>query len=262
MSKSESASPALTQSVTRALGILSCFTDERPELRAGDVAKIMNLTPSNVSRLLTTMVTLGYVEKDELSGLYRLGDQIITLGGIALNNSEIRKLALPELYDLEGRLGLGANLAVRKGSSMFYLAHVDSRHAPRMYTLLGRTNPLYCTGIGKVLLAHAKEPESDMKQIELIGYTEHTLTDRAALLEELAAVRRRGYAVEVEELARGRACIAAPIRGRSGKIVAGLSLSGPLSDIRLPEREGELAGVVIEVADRISVKLGFLSAQA
>ncbi|TLS48996.1 IclR family transcriptional regulator [Paenibacillus antri] len=261
--KTEQANPMITQSVTRALAILSCFSDEQPELRVIDFSKKLNLTQSNVSRLLATMVSLGYVEKDEFSGFYRLGHQIITLGGIALNNSEIRKLALPELFDLERRLGLGANVAVLKAQSMFYLAHVDSHRSPRMYTLLGRSNPLYNTGIGKVLLAHLGREEAAalLDRIELTAYTDRTITDLAALQEELEQVRSSGYAMELEELALGRACIAAPLRGRSGKVVAGISLSGPLSDIRLPERERELAGVLIEVADRISTKMGYVTAR-
>jgi DNA-binding IclR family transcriptional regulator len=261
MTKTDNASPMLTQSVTRALAILSCFTDEQPELRVIDFAKMLSLTQSNVSRLLATMVSLGYVEKDDLSGFYRLGYQIITLGGIALNNSEIRKQALPELHDLESKLGLGANLAVLQSRQMFYLAHVDSHRSPRMYTLLGRSNPLYNTGIGKVLLASLNPDQmyAMLDEIELAAYTDRTITDRGALTKELDAIRSRGYALEIEELALGRACIAAPVRDKSGRVVAGISLSGPLSDIRLSEREREreLAGIIIEVADRISVKLGF-----
>jgi DNA-binding IclR family transcriptional regulator len=229
--KQEQSTAILTQSVTRALSILSCFTDEQPELRVIDFAKKLDLTQSNVSRLLTTMVTLGYVEKDELTGYYRIGTEIISLGGTALNHYEIRKQALPELHELERRLGLGANLAILKGSQMFYLAHVDSHKSPRMYTLIGRRNPLHCTGIGKVLLANL-ERDKAIKLIyeeSFIAFTEKTITEPAKLEEHLEQVRRQGYAIEIEELALGRACIAAPVRGRSGKVLGGISLSGPLS---------------------------------
>lgn len=261
--KSNNTNPMLTQSVTRALAILSCFSDEQPELRVIDFAKKLDLTQSNVSRLLTTMVSIGYVEKDEFSGFYRLGYQIITLGGIALNNSEIRTHTLPDLYDLERKLGLGANLAVLKSQHMFYLAHVDSHKSPRMYTLLGRSNPIYNTGIGKVLLAHlnAADAQDLLEQVDLVAYTDRTITNRDILMRELEIIRNRGYAIEMEELALGRACIAAPLRGRSGKVIAGISLSGPLSEIRLPDREQELSSVLIEVADRISVKLGYITAR-
>ncbi|NHN31849.1 IclR family transcriptional regulator [Paenibacillus agricola] len=260
--KQEQPTAILTQSVTRALSILSCFTDEQPELRVIDFAKKLELTQSNVSRLLTTMVTLGYVEKDEFTGFYRLGTEIISLGGTALNHYEIRKQALPELHELERELGLGANLAILNGNQMFYLAHVDSHKAPRMYTLIGRRNPLHCTGIGKVLLANM-DPNKATELIyteSFLSFTDKTITDPALLEEHLEQVRKKGYATEIEELALGRACIAAPVRGRSGKVLGGISLSGPLSEIRLPSREQELASILIEATDRISMKMGYITA--
>ncbi|MEK3722600.1 IclR family transcriptional regulator [Paenibacillus sp. FSL H8-0034] len=260
--KQEQTAAALTQSVTRALAILSCFSDEQPELRVIDFAKKLNLTQSNVSRLLTTMVSLGYTEKDELTGFYRLGTSIISLGGIALNHYEIRKQALPELHDLETRLGLGANLAILNGPHMFYLAHVDSHKSPRMYTLIGRKNPLHCTGIGKVLLAFLdrEEAESLLKEEGMTAYTAKTITEFSALESQLESTRKKGFAIENEELALGRACIAAPVRGRSGKVIGGISLSGPLSEINLTKREAELSAILIEATDKISMKMGYITA--
>lgn len=255
---------SLTQSVTRALDILSCFTDEQPEVRVTDVAHRLNLTQSNVSRLLNTMVSLDYVEKDEVSGFYRLGPKIISLGSIALNNYEIRKQALPELYELENKLGLGANLAILNQKSMFYLAHVDSHHSPRMYTMNGRSMPLHCTAIGKVLLAFMSDEEREeiISAEQLPKYTAHTLTEKNRLLRELEQIRNNGYATEIEELALGRACIAAPVRNRRGDVIAGISISGALSQIRLEEREQTLRAMIIEVTDRVSMKMGYVGSIA
>jgi len=230
-------------------------------LRGIDIANKLDLTQSNVSRLLATMVSLGYVEKDEMSGFYRLGPEIVSLGGIALNNYEIRKQALPELYDLEKRLGLGANLAIHNKGKIFYLAHVDSHKSPRMYTLIGRRNPMYCTAIGKVLLAYMPEEEAKaiLQKEELYPYTVKTVTDIPSLMEQLSEIRRKGYGIEDEELALGRACIAAPVRGRTGKVIAGISLSGPISEMRLSEREEELSNILIEATDRVSMKMGYIT---
>ncbi|MBD2860950.1 IclR family transcriptional regulator [Paenibacillus sp. IB182363] len=142
----------LTQSVTRALAILSCFSDSEPELRVIDFSKKLNLTQSNVSRLLTTMVSIGYVVRNEQTGYYSLGPEIVTLGGIAFNHYEIRKQALPKLYEIERKTGIDANLAILDNGTVFYLAHVDSYDSPRMYTFVGRRNPLHCTAIGKARL--------------------------------------------------------------------------------------------------------------
>lgn len=260
--KSEQSTAMLTQSVTRALGILSCFTNEYPELRVIDFAKMLNLTQSNVSRLLTTMVSLGYVIKDESTGYYRLGNEIITLGGIALNHYEIRKQALPELYETEKKTGFDANLAIVDRGTLFYLAHVDSYTSPRMYTFIGRRNPLHCTAIGKVLLAYggAEEAEELLSNEPLKAYTDRTITDKAKLYEQFEQIRKKGYAVEEEELALGRACLAAPVVGRTGKVVAGISISGALSKINLAERERELASILVEMVDRVSMKMGHISA--
>lgn len=252
----------MTQSVTRALAILSCFSEQQPELRMTDFARMLTLTPSNVSRLLATMESLGYVERDESTGLFRPGLQLVTLAGITLNQLDIRKQALGELQDLETRLGLGANLAILRDASIFYLAHVDGPRAPRMYTLLGRKNPLHATGMGKVLLAHQAADQLDqlLDAKPLLQYTHRTIADRATLKAELEKVRLRGYATEQEELALGRCCVAAPIRDRSGTVAAAISVSGPLSEVNLEEREAHLARIVIEAADRISIRMGYVAA--
>ncbi|MFZ4451551.1 IclR family transcriptional regulator [Salibacterium aidingense] len=252
-----------SQSVDRALQLLECFSDAQFELRVADFCHQLNMSQSSVSRLLTTLVDHGFVEKNHFSGAYFLGKKVISLAGISLNNYEIRKQALPELYNLEQKTNLGANLAVLDGEKMFYLAHVDSRRSPRMYTLVGYTNPLHATGIGKVLLSHIEENrEQFIKNLSLEPYTVKTIDRKEELLQTMENTRQDGYATEIEELALGRACIAAPVRDRGGRVVAGVSLSGPLSEINLQEREQELASILIEATDLISLKMGFMSSSA
>ncbi|WP_169728499.1 IclR family transcriptional regulator [Salibacterium aidingense] len=247
----------------RALQLLACFSDAQFELRVADFCHQLNMSQSSVSRLLTTLVDHGFVEKNHFSGAYFLGKKVISLAGISLNNYEIRKQALPELYNLEQKTNLGANLAVLDGEKMFYLAHVDSRRSPRMYTLVGYTNPLHATGIGKVLLSHIEENrEQFIKNLSLEPYTVKTIDRKEELLQTMENTRQYGYATEIEELALGRACIAAPVRDRGGRVVAGVSLSGPLSEINLQEREQELASILIEATDLISLKMGFMSSSA
>ncbi len=257
----------LTQSVERALSILSLFTDERPALRVADASAALGLGQSTTSRLLATLEALGYVVRDSPTGHYRLGAEVIRLGGVALNDNELRRQALGELHEVSSRTGLGANLAVLRQFSpadwgIFYLAHFDGAKAPRTYTLVGRRNPLHATAMGKVLLAHLPESERSalLDLLPLPAYTPRTITTRSALEAALETVLRRGYAVENEELAFGRACVAAPVRDRTGRVVAAISLSGPLSALQLEAREPELARLVIECADSISGRLGYVAA--
>lgn len=260
---------SLTQSVGRALKILSLFSDETPSLRVGDVSASLGLGQSTTSRLLSTLEALGYVTRDQDSGRYRLGAEVIRLGGVALNDSALRRHALPELALVSSDTGLGANLSVLRrfpdgGWGIFYLAHYDGAKAPRAYTLVGRRNPLHATGMGKVLLAGLPAPERDhvLSELPLPSYTANTITSVGALRQAVDQVRVQGYAVENEELAFGRACVAAPIRDHTGRVVAAMSISGPLSAIRLDEREAERAQTAIECADRISAHLGYVTAPA
>ena len=259
---SSNSQSSLTQSVARALNILSCFQDETPQLRVTDISNRLGLTPSLVSRLLTTLEHDGYVERDEDSGSYRLGRSIVTLAGVALNNNRVRTEALAEMQRISSELGLGVNLAVLDQASIFYLAHIDGPEAPRYYTLIGRRNPLHATGMGKVLLAHLPDAQRAhyLENLMLHAYTPHTITSIEDLEKELNQVRLQGWAYEMEELALGRACVATPIRGQSGATIAALSISGPLSALRWDERHPQLIRAAIEVADRISMRLGYITA--
>lgn len=251
----------LTQSVTKALTILRCFTDQTPVLRVTDICNRLDWTPSLVSRLLTTLEHEGFVERDEM-GFYRLGRMVLTLAGVALNANRLRMEAIGEMQQVSIRLGLGVNLSVLDQDSIFYLAHVEAPETPRRYTLIGRHNPLHATGMGKVLLAHAPDDvrTAILDRLNLQPFTAHTITDRARLDEELQQVRAQGWALEMEELALGRACVSCPIRDQSGAVVAAMSISGPLTGFRWNERRDLLISTAIETADRISIRLGYVTA--
>lgn len=252
-----------TQSVERALSVLSCFTQERPQLRISELVELTGLGQSTVSRLVGAMLGLGFLALDERSGLYTAGPQVVTLAAVALNQSPVHQAGRQLAQSLAAELGLGVNLAERRGAHLFYLAHFEGADAPRSATMIGRGGPLHATGLGKALISDLSRDEI----VDVIGpgpyanYTVNTLTRLDALLADLEEVRTRGYAVELQELALRRACVAAPIRDRSGVIVAALSISGPMSAIRLPERSESLGMRVIERADQISSDLGFVASR-
>ena len=253
---------SLTQSVTRALHILQCFTDDTPELRVTDISARLGLTASLVSRLLITLEHEGFVKRDPESGVYRLGRSIITLAGVALNHNQLRVEALAEMQRVAAETGLGVNLSVLDDDSIYYLAHVDAKHSPRAYTLVGRRNPLHATAMGKVLLAYLP-PEARAACLERLtfhAYTIHTITDAQRLEAELNDIVKQGYATEIEELALGRACISCPVRDKRGHIIAAMSISGPLSSLKLDSRRQELIDLAMETADRVSIRLGYITA--
>lgn len=245
------------QSVEKAAAVLGAFADGR-ELRVSDVSKHAGIGPSTASRFLATLESLEFVERDPISSLYRLGPALITLAGVAVNQHPVHRVSRQAAQDLSASLGLGANVAVRRGASLFYLCNFEGRLAPKSFSLIGQRNPLHATGIGKCLLLGVSAEERRELVPELLRYTPATVADHDTLDAAIVEVAERGYATEIEELALGRACIAAPILDHAGAVTAAISVSGPVSSVNLAEREAELAGVVIEVADAISVGLGYL----
>ncbi|MFJ3497957.1 IclR family transcriptional regulator [Streptomyces sp. NPDC086091] len=252
-------SGAGTQAVERAMSLLVCFTDEHSELRISELCTQTGLGQSTVSRMVSSLDRLGFLEQDARTGLYRLGPTSVTLGSVALNSSPLFRAARQIAQNLSQTTGLGVNLAELRDDHLFYLCNFEGPKSPKSFTMAGRTAPLHATGMGKAALAVlGEEYVRDYFAKGLAdAYTPHTITDIAAMGTALEEIRARGYATEVEELAFGRACVAAPIRGRGGRVVAALSLSGPLSELGLPGRQQELALTVIEAADELSVALGF-----
>ncbi len=244
------------QSVERAAAVLAAFHDGRP-LRVADVSSRAGLGQSTTSRMLATLESLEYVERDAESGLYRLGTGLITLAGSALNQHPVYRASRRHAQEAAALLGLGVNVSVLHRGTVFYLANYEGALAPKSMTLAGQRNALHATGMGKCLLVAATPEQRRAMLPELPRFTGHTVGTHEELDAQVELVLGRGYATEVEELALGRACVAAPIRDAGGEVVAAISISGSLSAIDLDNREGELAGRVIETADEISTALGY-----
>lgn len=248
------------QSVERAAQLLRALADAgHTRVRASDLAAAAGLGLSTASRLLATLESLDFVERDPVTSLYRLGPLALLVGGAAANQQPVHREARQVAQNLAARLGLGVNVARRNGDRLVYLVNAEGQLAPRSFTLLGQTNPLHATGLGKCLLlgCAAEERRALLGDGELTAFTAKTVTSLRALEDELARARSLGYATEVEELALGRACLAAPVRDRDGAVVAAISVSGSLSALDLPNRRDELAQLVIETADTVSTALGY-----
>jgi DNA-binding IclR family transcriptional regulator len=247
-----------TQTVERAMSLLACFTEEAGELRVSELCALTGLGQSTVSRMMSALDRMRFVVQDDRTGLYRLGPAAVSLGTIALNGSPIFRASRQIAQNLAHRLGIGVNVAELSGFTFTYLCNFEGALAPKSFAMAGRTAPLHATGLGKALLSGMPSALVDEYFATTPQrFTPHTIVDRDAMEIALEETRSRGYSTEIEELAFGRACIAAPVRNRAGEIVAGLSASGPLSVLDLQAPHQEIALQVIEAADEISVALGY-----
>lgn len=248
------------QSIDRALSLLSAFTAKDPQRRIVDLIAETGLGQSTVSRMANALVQLGYLVHDPRSGVYSLGPEVVTLAAVALNQNPLHLHARQIAQELAAETGLGVNVAQAHRDRLFYLCNFEGREQPRDATLIGRGGPLHATALGKVLLHERSRAELvDLLGTKLERFTAATITDLDALVTELGRIIDRGYATEREELALRRACIAVPVRDRSGTVAGAISISGPLSVMRLDEREEELSSLLIERADRICARMGYLT---
>lgn len=207
------------------------------------------LSKSTLYRLLQALVRLGFVE--EVEGVYRVGPRAFAVGQ-AYPSKSLLQAVRPEMEALAAETGESVNLAVLAGMEALYLDQAEGTKLVRLFTAPGSRAPLHATGVGKVLLAYRGVPEG----LPLTPYTPFTLTRREDLLRELEKVRRQGYALDNEEKELGVRCVAAPVFGPGGEVVAALSLSAPASRLS-PEAAHALAPRVLEAARRASLRLGF-----
>jgi DNA-binding IclR family transcriptional regulator len=233
-----------------------------PEKRLTDFADA-GLHKSTAFRLLEALRRHSLVAVDEVTGRYRLGLGLFELGMAAVSRLDVGQCAPPFLEALATQTGESASLGIFEAPEVVHILRVESSHPLRLPSLAGRRSPAYCTGIGKAILAHI-EPDSleaYLREVTLHPRTPRTITDPDALRAELRRVRLRGWSLDDEEIFPGLRCVAAPIFGFDGRVVAGLSVAGPAS--RMPkEALPRFASKAMEAASEISRRLGFLTERA
>lgn len=250
------------QSIERAAAVLGALgASETGVMRASDIARAIGLGTSTTGRLLATLESLEYVRRDPDQG-WSVGRAVLELASQGLNHNPVHRESRAAAQELAHRIGLTANVGVQDDTSCIYLCHFEGSLAPKSHTMIGMRQPLHASALGKALMLDLTKADREaLLGTDLARYTDHTITTHDALTDDLVASAGRGWCVENQELALGRFCIAAPIRNASGRIVAALSVSGRLTQLR--DRDtAVLAEDLIEVADRISVGLGMISAVA
>lgn len=255
--KNANPSRYVTRSVDRALAILRLFIVGEAEIGLSDISTRVGLHQSTVYRLLVTLASAGFVEQSAHTGRYRLGPTALSLGQAFLRHSDLRQIAESPLAELRDRSGETVHLASLVGPEVIYLEKLPGLHPiGLMSSRIGDRAPAYCTGLGKVLLAH--EPEATVRESlrgGLRAYTPATITRMDTLMAALARIRESGFAMDDEEHERGVVCVAAPVFD-SRKVVAAISVAGPADRIREEIRLSGLTERVLAAADDISARLG------
>lgn len=243
-----------------AMAVLDLFSFERRELGVLEVARLLGRPKSTVSRWLSAMEGAGYLVRDEATARYRISMRLAALGELARQVTTLQREARPVLEWLAATTGETSNLAVLDGAEAVNVEVAVSPRPIMHVGWVGRRLPLHLSAAGKALLAWrgASEVERLLPEV-LEARTSHTITDRCALLEDLALSRERGYTVAWAELELDMVAAGAPVRDHRGETVGALAISAPISRVTR-EQLGELAAQVVRAAGELSGRLGYRQA--
>jgi len=244
------------RSVSRAIRILEV-------LRAGssptvtELSRTIKLPKSSVYELVSTLAAEGMVRKEPSSNRYRLGLRLVELARAASHDQDVRQVAHSLIEKLRDELNETVQLTVLDAEQILYIDGSESSRRLRTFFESGERAPLYCTALGKAILANlpSRDRERFLRRKALRPFTPRTLTDPGVLRRELARTAARGYSIDDMEHEEGVRCVAAPIFDREGRAFASVSVSGPAHRVS-PGRDAEIARRLIAIAEEVSRRLG------
>lgn len=256
-----SGAKAAPSAVTKTLRILECVAANAKPIGVRELARELGFGKSTSSRILLALASEGYVEFDPDTSGYRLGNKLLHLTSRHYQCMRIHEIARPHMLAARGQTGETVFLGVRDGWNVVVLDRVDSPQPLRMVTELGSTEPAYCTGLGKVLLAFTLDLDKQnvFKGLRLHAYTRNTITDIPHLRQKLLQVREEGHAFDDGEMFEEVRCVACPVHDHHGRVIAAVSVSGPSFRMGHDRLESTMAAVK-RMAKSISADLGNVEA--
>jgi len=247
----------MLQTIQKAGELLALYDREHTEWGVREVASKLKMAKSSTHDLMASLAKLGFLNKTDDSR-YRLGWRLVTLSETLLATTELRKEAHPILEELASRYQETIHLAVLDDTQAVYVDKLEGRQAVRVeLTSLGARLYAHCSALGKVLLAYSEEDEV-RRIIQTAGlprFTDNTITNEEDLLQNLAKIRKQGFAYDLEEILPDLCCVAAPIYDYSGNVIAAISMSIPA--FRFRRSQTEYRDAVIRAGRAISKHLGY-----
>ncbi len=230
-------------------------TFECEERSVTDISRDMNMLPSKVSRILGTIEKEGFIEKNPETKRYRLGIGFFELGMVYAYHLPLRRIIRPHIEQMAKELNLIVGWAILRNNKLIVVDRIQNMLIDVLAQRIGLNLPIYCTAVGRLLLAYLPEEEQDraLKSVDLKKLTDMTVTDKNLIKENLRLIRERGYSVDTGETFEGVNGIAAPIRNANGDVVAGIHLMG--------RNSSDSAGQIFEFIPYLKDKALFVSRQ-
>lgn len=249
--------PDVIDSVAKAFRLLQAFSAEHPTLTVTEAAEVTGLSRATARRILLTCVRLGFAETDDRR--FRLTPRVLRLGYGYLSSLPIWDRAQSHLRALADEVRESCSAATLDGEDIVYVARVPANRSMSITLSVGSRLPAYPTSMGRVLLAAL--PEDDLRRYlehtVLRPLTSRTITDPAVLEKELDRTRKRGYAMVDGEREEGVRSAAAPVRDRTGRVVAAINVSANAGRVTVAELRERCVPLLVQTADAISRDIGY-----
>lgn len=246
------------QAVDNALDILEYLGDVDGELSVTEISARLNLTKSNVNKLLTTLEYFGYVDINKYTGNYKLGVKTFQISQAYFNKLNLIESSMKVMTELRDKTGESVYISVLRGTNVVYLGVVETLKSVRVRQRIGNVGPAYATATGKAQLAFLEDFSVDKSfGNNFVKLTPNTIDNAERLKKELEDIRQKGYAIDLEEYEEGVVCIGAPIFNFMKKVIAGLSITAPIMRLNEEKLVKEVAPILKNAAKQLSFKFGY-----
>ncbi|KAA6464790.1 IclR family transcriptional regulator [Acidobacteria bacterium AB60] len=247
------------QALDRAFAVLDLLGESETPLGLAQVASALQLHKSTAHRFLMVLERHHMVERT-VSGKFRLGLRLFDFGNRAIEQYDLRDRAQPHLRRLVAETEETAHLCILEQARVIYIDKIEPARSVRMITRIGASNPVHCTSVGKAMLAFLPEDRAAeiIRRTRFERFTNRTIATADALKTEIEKTRRRGYAVDDEELEEGLRCIAVPVLDGQRQPVAAVSVSGPSFRVTA-QKLPSIANHLLQCVRGISTDMGFIS---
>lgn len=247
----------VSTTVAKAIGILDILASTAESgISLTELSQLIEMPKSSTYRYLVTLEELGLAQRKG-GDRFCLGTKVVELAGSYLVKSDLRNESQEILNELAEKTGETIHLAVPSGTEVVYIAKVESKHTLVMSSHIGARIPMYCTALGKAILAYSDGElvRSVIKQ-PMLQRTSSTITTAEALKKELELTRQRGYAIDNQENETSISCVGAPIFDYTATPIAAISISVPFQRIN-QESYDILGPMVMEAAYKVSRRKGY-----
>jgi len=239
--------------VLKAFDLLRVFSRHKPRMTLSEVAEYSGMSRASARRFLLTFTQAGYMETD--GKRFQLTPKLLELTDSVMSSVNLWETARPIITDLSERLGESCFGAVLDGNDVLYVLHIA--HSPRFVNVgirVGSRLPAYCTSLGRVLLSGLtdKELERSLSSVKPVAQTPRTVTAKGKLRDLIRDARRDGWSIVDEELEVGLRSVSAPIRSRSGEIIAALNICCPSVRISAEDMRNKFLPELLAATERIN----------